>query len=156
MQAKYGVLTIANSNGEVSGGQPGASLSSEDVTELQEFRELGVTPQQIKEMDESYAALAKELGELKNEAQPTGEIVIYARGFDYSENGGVATEVPATPNEIKIVFSILQMTAEEAVKAIADVKEKNVLVLTYSVDGRKTVRDAAKKQADILFSAESN
>lgn len=156
MQAKYGVLTIANSDGEVSGSQSGTSLGSEDMEELQEYRELGLTPQKIREIDESYAELAKELGKLKSEAQSVGEIVIHARGFDYSENGGIATEVPATPDEIKMVFAILQMTAEEAAKAIADVKEKNVLALIYSVDGRKTVKDAAKKQVDILSSTESN
>ncbi len=156
LQAKYGVLTITNDDGGVSGGQSGTSLSSEDMAELQEYRELGVTPQQIREMDESYAALAKELGELKSKTPPAGEIVIYAKGFDYSENGGVAAEIPATPDEIKMVFGILQMTAEEVTKAIADVKEKNVLALIYSVDSRKTVKDAAKKQADTLSSAESN
>lgn len=156
LQEHYGQLAIANDDGGVSGGQSGTSLSSEDMAELQEYRELGVTPQQIREMDESYAALAKELGELKNETPSDGEIVIHARGFDYSENGGIATEVSATPDEVKMVFGILQMTAEEVIKAIADVKEKNVLTLIYAVDGRKTVKDAAKKQADTLSSAENN
>ncbi len=156
LQARYGVLTIANGDGEVSGGQSGTSLSSEDMAELQEYRELGVTPQQIREMDENYAILAKELGELKNETPSAGEIVIYSRGFDYSENGGIAIEVPATPDEIKMIFAILQMTAEEAIKAIIDVKEKNILTIIYSADSRKTVKDAAKKQADTLSSAESN
>lgn len=155
LQEKYGVLTITNNNGGVSGGQSGTSLSSGDMAELQEYRELGVTPQQIREMDESYAALAKELGELKSETPPIGEIIIYAKGFDYSESG-VAAEIPATPDEIKMVFGILQMTAEEVTKAIADVKEKNVLALIYSVDSRKKVKDAAKKQADTLSSTESN
>lgn len=156
LQAKYGVLAIANGDGEVSGGQPGASLSPGDMAELQEYRELGVTPRQIREMDESYTELAKELGELRNGMPPAGEITIHARGFDYAENGGMATEVHAAPDEIKAVFGILQMTAEEGIKAIAGVGEKNVLTLLYAADSRKTVKDAAKRQADTLFPAGSD
>ncbi len=118
MQAKYGVITIAN-DGEVSGNQSGTSFCHEDAAELEKFRELGVTPQQIKEMDESYAVLAKELGELK------------------------------------MVFGILQITAEEAVKTIADIKSRNVLTLIHASDSRKTIKNAAKEQIDKLSSAKA-
>lgn len=63
--------------------------------------------------------------------------------------------MPVTSNEIKMVFGILQMTAEESIKAIADVKEENILVLLYAADSRKTVKNAAKEQADKLFSTKT-
>lgn len=154
-QQKMGVLAIVENEKEVSGEKSGTFLSSEDMVELQEYRKLGITPQQMREIDESYAILAKELGELKSEMLSIGEFVIHARGWDYVENGGVATEVPVTSNEIKMVFGILQMTAEESIKAIADVKEENILVLLYAADSRKTVKNAAKEQADKLFSTKT-
>lgn len=60
--------------------------------------------------------------------------------------------VVAKPEEIQQVFSILQMNAEEAAKAIAEVESENALVLLHAADSRITVKNAAKKRADNLFS----
>ena len=45
----------------------------------------------------------------------------------------------------------MQMNADEGVKVVTHVMSENVLILLHAVDGRKTIKDAAKKRADILF-----
>lgn len=64
------------------------------------------------------------------------------------------TAIPARSEEIQQVFSIMQLSAEEGVRAIADVTSENVLILLHAADSRKTVKNAAKEQADKLFSPE--
>lgn len=61
--------------------------------------------------------------------------------------------IPAKPEEIRQVFSLMQRSAEDSVKQIADVTNEHVLILLHAADSRKTVRNAAKEQADKLFSA---
>lgn len=58
--------------------------------------------------------------------------------------------VLSTPEEIRQVFSILQMNAEDGAKAVADVKSENVLILIHAADSRKTIKNAAKEQAGKL------
>lgn len=65
------------------------------------------------------------------------------------------TAIPARPEEIQQVFSIMQLNAEEGAKSIAGVKSENVLILLHAADSRKTIKNAAKEQADKLFSNES-
>lgn len=64
------------------------------------------------------------------------------------------TAISARAEEIQQVFSILQLNAEEGAKVIADVHSENVLILLHAADSRKTVKNAAKEQADKLFSTE--
>ena len=47
----------------------------------------------------------------------------------------------------------MQMNAADGAAAIAGVKSENVLILLHAADSRKTIKDAAKKQADNIFSA---
>jgi RNase H-fold protein (predicted Holliday junction resolvase) len=61
-----------------------------------------------------------------------------------------------TPEEIQLVVTIRQQTAENAIKAIAEVKSENALILIHALDERKTVKEAAKKQADTLFSTKED
>lgn len=61
--------------------------------------------------------------------------------------------VPATSEDIQQVFSIMQLTAEEGVKEIANVTSENALILLHAADSRKTIKNAAKERADNLFSA---
>lgn len=70
------------------------------------------------------------------------------------ENGQVMV-IPATPEEIKQVFSIMQMNAEEGVKEIAGVTSGNVLVLLHAADSRKTIKNAAKEQSGRLDTGSS-
>ncbi len=170
-QEQYGIIAVVNTAG-VPGGESGtkekfqniSGLSwpespndnpsaqeqyEQDMAELQEYRELGVTPEQVRQIDEQYAELAKELAEVKKESAKG--IVINLRGWDYSETGK-ATDVTATPEQIKHTFSILQCTAEDGAKYIADITDETVLLLIHAADSRKTVKNAAKEQRDKLSS----
>ena len=61
-----------------------------------------------------------------------------------------------TPDEIQQVFSIMQQNADEGSKAIAAIQSENVLILLHAADSRKTIKEAAKKQVDNLFSSNNN
>lgn len=84
-----------------------------------------------------------------------GTIQIVVKGEPDGENEQ-AMSIPATPEEIQKVFYIMQLTAEEGAKEIAGVESENVLILLHAADSRKTIKDAARKQADNLTSSESD
>lgn len=126
VQEKLGVLTIANDEG-VSAGEAGTFSQAQ--------------------VDKMISDAVAELRETESGAYE-GTVQISVNG----ESDGEVIAIPATPEEIQQVFSIIQLTAEEGVKAIADVKSENVLILLHAADTRKTVKEAAKKQADNLFS----
>ena len=56
------------------------------------------------------------------------------------------------PEQIQHTFSILQCTAEDGTKYIADITDETVLLLIHAADSRKTVKNAAKEQKDKLSS----
>lgn len=62
--------------------------------------------------------------------------------------------VCARPEEIQQVFSIMRLSAEEGARAIAEVKNENVLILLHEADSRKTIKNAAREQADKLSAME--
>ncbi len=66
--------------------------------------------------------------------------------------GGKEIELLLSLDEVQQVFSILQMSAEEGVKQITKVKSENVLVLLHASDNRRTIKNAAKEQAEKVFS----
>lgn len=80
-----------------------------------------------------------------------GTVTISVFGESEGDNEQI-TAVPATPEEIQQVFTIMQMNADNGAKAVTEVQNENVLILLHAVDSRKTIKDAAKKQADNLFS----
>lgn len=82
----------------------------------------------------------------------TGVIMISVN----SESDDEMLAIPVTVEEIQQVFSIMQLTADEGTKAISGVKSENVLIILHAVDSRKTIKDAAKKQADNLFSTKED
>ncbi len=84
-----------------------------------------------------------------------GTVVIPVKGDSDGDNGQ-QTAVPATPEEIQQVFSIMQMNAADGAEAVAGVKSENVLILLHAADTRKTIKDAAKKQADNIFFTSGN
>ena len=113
MQEKMGVITIVNDTEGVPGGESGTLFTLEqaekmvaeavdeavnntvlEMEELQKYRELGVTPEQVRQIDENYAELAKELAQVKKESAQG--VIINLRGWDYSDTGK-ATDVTATP-----------------------------------------------------------
>ncbi len=50
----------------------------------------------------------------------------------------------------------MQQNADEGSKAITTITSENVLILLHATDSRKTIKEAAKKQADNLFSSNDN
>ena len=107
----------------------------------------------VAEMQQKQEELQQAVAELK-ETEPgafEGTIQISLKGESDGENEQI-TAVPATPEEIQQAFSIMQLNAEEGAKAIAGIQSENVLILLHAADSRKTIKEAAKKQADNLFS----
>ncbi len=128
LQEKLGVLAIGkNEVGEVPAAMAGT-----------------FTQEQV---DEMVAVAVAELKETEGGAYD-GIVTISVN----SEVDGEMLAVPATAEEIQQVFSIMQLNAEDGAKAISTVDRENVLILLHAADSRKTVKDAARKQADNLFS----
>lgn len=63
--------------------------------------------------------------------------------------------VPLTEGDIQEVFSIMQMTVEEASKAIEKIDNENMLIVLHGADSRQGVKKAAKKQAERLNETEA-
>lgn len=63
------------------------------------------------------------------------------------------TAVWALPEEIRQAFAVLQMNAEEGAKAVSGIRSENALILIHAADSRRTVRNAAREQAEKLFPA---
>lgn len=148
MQEKLGVLTIVNDGMAVPGGQSGIFFTQEQV----EAMIAEAVEEAEKERADQLAELQEYVAELK-ETEPgayDGVVQVTVKGGA----DGQYTAIPASPEEIQQAFSIMQLNAEDGVRAIADVKSENVLILLHAADSRKTVRNAAKDQADKLFSTE--
>lgn len=65
-------------------------------------------------------------------------------------------ELPMTADEIKKVFSVLQMNNTDSVNSIKEIESENVLILIHATDGRKSVQSAAKERAGIINSIEGD
>ena len=65
-------------------------------------------------------------------------------------------ELPMTAEEIKKVFSVLQMNNTDSVNSIKEIESENVLILIHAIDGRKSVQNAAKERAGIINSIEGD
>lgn len=65
-------------------------------------------------------------------------------------------ELPLTAEEIKKVFSVLQMNNTDSVNSIKEIESENVLILIHAIDGRKSVQNAAKERAGIINSIEGD
>lgn len=110
--------------------------------------------QKQKEMQQEIIENANELnlGELTAPAAYEGAININVTGSD--KENDMITSLFVTQEEIQQVFSIMELNADDGAKAIADVKSDNVLILLHAADSRKTIKNAAKEQANKLFSDE--
>lgn len=130
-QEKWGIVSIVATDGEASVEQTGALFTQEQVNSM----------------------VAEAVAELKQteEGAYEGAVTISVFGESEGDNEQI-TAVPATPEEIQQVFTIMQMNADNGARAITEVQNENVLILLHAVDSRKTIKDAAKKQADNLFS----
>lgn len=111
-----------------------------------------VTP--IKQKEEELQQVVADLNKCKL-TENDGMIPISIKKEADGENGQITTILVA-PDEIQQVFSIMQQNADEGSKAITTIKSENVLILLHAADSRKTIKEAAKKQADNLFSSNNN
>lgn len=111
-----------------------------------------VTP--IKQKEEELQQVVADLNKCKL-TENDGMIPISIKKEADGENGQI-TIILVTPDEIQQVFSIMQQNADEGSKAITTITSGNVLILLHATDSRKTIKEAAKKQADNLFSSNDN
>lgn len=64
--------------------------------------------------------------------------------------------LPMKPEELQKALSVMQMNAEDGSREIQKIEEENVLILIHAADSRTTIKNAAKKQADMLNSSSEN
>ncbi len=110
----------------------------------------------VVEMEQKQKALQEAAGVLQEEGFLSENIVIIPVKGDADGDNEQITTILMTPNEIQQVFSIMQQNADEGSKAIAAIQSENVLILLHAADSRKTIKEAAKKQVDNLFSSNNN
>ena len=152
-QEEYGVITIVKDSEGLSGGQPDSLFTQEQVEKMLAEAIEEAVDNTVRDMKKEQEELLTYVAELK-ETEPgayEGAIPISVKG----ESDEQQTTVFATPEEIQQVFAIMQVNAEEGVKAIADVKSENVLILLHAAESRKTIKNAANEQADRLFSIQN-
>ena len=63
---------------------------------------------------------------------------------------GNAEELQVTPETVREAVTVLQMTADEAAKRIADITDATALIVIDACDSRKTVKKAAAERAKAL------
>ena len=147
-EEKLGVISIANDEAGVP-GQSGALYSQEQVDEMiadaVANADKGFTQEQVDEMIQSAVA------ELEPFDSDNAGFTVTVKG-----EGDNVTAVSCSAEDVQSVVDVLQMNAEDGAKAVASVKSDSVLILLHALDTRATVKKAAQKQHDTLFSAEGN
>lgn len=148
VQEKMGVITTANDTKGVPGVESGALFTQEQVEKMV----AEAVNNTVQEMEQKQKELQEAAGVLQEEGfLPGGAVIIPVKGNSAGDNEQ-QTAVPVTQEEIQQIFSIMQMNATDGAEAITGVKSENVLILLHATDSRKTIKDAAKKQADNIFS----
>lgn len=147
-EEKLGVISAANDEAGVP-EQSGALYSQEQVDKMiadaVANADKGFTQEQVDEMIQSAVA------ELKPFDSDNAGFTVAVKG-----KGGNVTAVSCSAEDVQSVVDVLQMNAEDGAKAVASVKSDSVLILLHALDTRATVKKAAQKQHDTLFSAEGN
>ena len=106
---------------------------------------LPITQEQVDEMIQSAVA------ELKPFDSDNAGFTVTVKG-----EGDNVTAVSCSAEDIQSVVDVLQMNADDGAKAVANVQSDSVLILLHALDTRVTVKKAAQKQHDTLFSADGN
>ncbi len=155
MQEKMGIITIANDTEGGSGRESETFYTVEQVEKMVAEAVDEAVNNTVMEMEQKQKELQQVTAELK-EMEPDLYQGIVRISVKSASNGGneQIMAVLANPDEIEQVFSIMQMNAEEGAKAIAEIQSENVLILLHAADSRKTIKDAAKKQADKVLQTE--
>lgn len=147
-EEKLGVISAANDEAGVP-GQSSALYSQEQVDEMiadaVTNADKGFTQEQVDEMIQSAVA------ELEPFDSNNAGFTVTVKG-----EGDNVTAVSCSAEDVQSVVDVLQMNAEDGAKAVASVKSDSVLILLHALDTRATVKKAAQKQHDTLFSAEGN
>lgn len=147
-EEKLGVISAANDEAGVP-EQSGALYSQEQVDKMiadaVANADKGFTQEQVDEMIQSAVA------ELKPFDSDNAGFTVTVKS-----EGGNVTAVSCSAEDVQSVVDVLQMNAEDGAKAVASVKSASVLILLHALDTRATVKKAAQKQCDTLFSAEGN
>lgn len=156
VQEKMGVITIVNDAERVPAGEFGTFYTQEQLDKMVAEAVDEAVNNTVLEMEQKQKELQEAAGVLHEEGfLSEGTVIIPVKGGSDGDNEQ-QTAVPATPEEIQQVFSIMQMNATDGAEAIARVKSENVLILLHAADTRKTIKDAAKKQAENIFSTSSS
>ena len=147
-EEKLGVISAANDEAGVP-GQSGALYSQEQVDEMiadaVANADKGFTQEQVDEMIQSAVA------ELEPFDSDNAGFTVTVKG-----EGDNVTAVSCSAEDVQSVVDVLQMNADDGAKAVTSVQSDSVLILLHALDTRATVKKAAQKQHDTLFSAEGN
>ena len=152
-QEKLGVIAVSNA-------KDGKEAESEDAVYTQEQVDSMIAEAIEEAVNNTIMEMSQRQEEIQNasakllETEPgayNGTVQIPVKCESDGENEQIMA-VPATPEEIQQVFSIMQLNAEEGAKTVSGIESENVLILLHAADSRKTIKDAAKKRADNLFS----
>lgn len=147
-EEKLGVISAANDEAGVP-EQSGALYSQEQVDKMiadaVANADKGFTQEQVDEMIQSAVA------ELEPFDSDNASFTVTVKS-----EGDNVTAVSCSAEDVQSVVDVLQMNAEDGAKAVASVKSDSVLILLHALDTRATVKKAAQKQHDTLFSAEGN
>ena len=152
-QEKLGVIAVSNA-------EDGKEAESEDAVYTQEQVDSMIAEAIEEAVNNTVMEMSQRQEEIQNasakllETEPgayNGTVQIPVKCESDGENEQIMA-VPATPEEIQQVFSIMQLNAEEGAKTVSGIESENVLILLHAADSRKTIKDAAKKRADNLFS----
>lgn len=147
-EEKLGVISIVNAEAGVS-AQAGALFSQEQVDEMiaeaVANASKGFSQEQVDEMIQSAVA------ELEPFDYENSGFIVTVKG-----EGDNVTAVSCSANDIQSVVDVLQMNADDGAKAVTEIKSDSALVLIHALDTRSTVKKAALKQHDTLFSAEDD
>lgn len=145
LQEKLGIIAIVKSDDE-------RTSSTETILYTQEQVE-NMLEEAIEEaVNNTIAEIGQKQAKLEQVEAEQSIIPITVKGESNDENEQPIA-IFATVEEVQQVFTIMQMNADDGIKAIAEVKTENVLILLHASDSRKTIKDAAKKQANNLLSS---
>lgn len=105
------------------------------------------------------AGIIYELSETGEKLQEqTGIVEFELPILNIGLNGGIEN-MKFNNEELKDVFMYLQMTASQATESIERLPKpeeaKNVLIAVKVLDGRKTVKDAAKKKLEEIYASKN-
>lgn len=147
-EEKLGVISAANDEAGVP-EQSGALYSQEQVDEMiadaVANADKGFTQEQVDEMIKSAVA------ELEPFDSDNAGFTVTVKG-----EGDNVTAVSCSAEDIQSVVDVLQMNADDGAKAVTSVQSDSVLILLHALETRATVKKAAQKQHDTLFSVEGN